>query len=188
MTFPGEKSAHRPLPGPSAHRLLFIRSAHEKGEPDALGSLRFLDGKPGTLLRAQPSVLKQKTNRSHEGTMKEIDQKTSRHHGSGTRPNRIEVILTDEENSRLEALSAAAGVKPTQLIRKLIMGSGTVKAALTAEERKLITDLSKMGTNIWQIRKDLINYGLDENALSDIDAMYDEFAKIKEHFKAKLQK
>ena len=120
--------------------------------------------------------------------MKETDQKTSRHHGSGKRPNRIEVILTDEENSRLEELSAAAGVKPTQLVRKLIMGGGTVKAALTAEERKLITDLGKMGTNIWQIRKDLINYGLDEKAVSDIEAMYDEFAEIKEHFKAKLQK
>ena len=187
MTFPGEKSALRPLPGPSAHRLLFACSARKKGEPDALGSLRFLDGKPGSPLRAQASVLKQKTNRSHEGTMKETDPKTSKHHGSGKRPNRIEVILTDEENSRLEELSAAAGVKPTQLVRKLIMG-GTVKAALTAEERKLITDLGKMGTNIWQIRKDLINYGLDEKALSDIDAMYDEFAAIKEHFKAKLQK
>lgn len=120
--------------------------------------------------------------------MKETDQKTSKHHGSGKRPNRIEVVLTDEENSRLEELSAAAGVKPTQFVRKLIMGGGTVKAALTSEERKLITNLGKIGTNIWQIRKDLINFGLDENALSDIDAMYDEFAKIKEHFKAKLQK
>lgn len=119
--------------------------------------------------------------------MKETDPKTSKHHGSGKRPNRIEVILNDEENSRLEELSAAAGVKPTQLVRKLIMG-GTVKAALTAEERKLITDLGKMGTNIWQIRKDLINYGLDEKAVSDIEAMYDEFAEIKEHFRAKLQK
>lgn len=119
--------------------------------------------------------------------MKETDPKTSRHHGSGKRPNRIEVILTEEENSRLKELSTAAGVKPTQLVRKLIMG-GTVNAALTAEERKLITDLGKMGTNIWQIRKDLINYGLDEKAVSDIEAMYDEFAQIKEHFKTKVQK
>ena len=117
---------------------------------------------------------------------KKKEKKTGRH-GSAKRPNRIEVILTDEENSRLEELSTAAGVKPTQLVRKLIMG-GTVKAALTAEERKLITDLSKMGTNIWQIRKDLINYGLDEKAVSDIESMYDEFAQIKEHFKTKVQK
>ena len=119
--------------------------------------------------------------------MKATDQTTSRHHGSGKRPNRIEVILTDEEKSRLEELSTAAGKKPTEYVRELIL-NGKVDAALTAEERKLITDLSKMGTNIWQIRKDLINYGLDEKAVSDIEAMYDEFAKIKEHFKAKLQK
>lgn len=119
--------------------------------------------------------------------MIETDPKTSKHHGSGKRPNRIEVILTDEEKSRLEELSTSAGKKPTEYVRELIL-SGKVDAALTAEERKLITDLGRMGTNIWQIRKDLINYGLDENAVTDIEAMYDEFAIIKEYFKAKLQK
>ncbi len=191
MTFPGDTpdkvSASTP-PGPSAHRLLFIRSAHEKGEPDALGSLRFLDGKPGSPLRAQASVLKQKTNRNHEGNMKETEPKTSRHHGSSKRPNRFEVILTDEENSRLEELSTAAGMKPTQLVRKLIMGGGKVNAALTVEERKLITDLGKMGTNIWQIRKDLMKHGTDSQLLKDLETIYEDFSEMKEYFKKMIKK
>ena len=85
--------------------------------------------------------------------------------------------------------AAAAGEKSLPVfLRELALHEGTVVAALSADERKSITDLGKIGTNIWQIRKDLINYGLDEKAASDIEAMYDEFAKIKEHFKAKLQK
>ena len=131
--------------------------------------------------------------------MKETDPKTSKHHGSGKRPNRIEVILNDEENSRLEELSAAAGVKPTQLVRKLIMGGGTVKAALTAEERKLITDLGKMGTNIWKTRNTLIALINEEEGnkqripdlqktIDELKTLYEEFADIKEHFKEKLQK
>ena len=116
------------------------------------------------------------------------EKKTGRH-GSGKRPNRTEVYFTNEEWEKVNSLMAAAGEKSLPVfLRELAINEGTVVAALTADERKLITDLSKMGTNIWQIRKDLINYGLDEKAVSDIEAMYDEFAQIKEHFKAKLQK
>lgn len=116
------------------------------------------------------------------------EKKTGRH-GSALRPNRTEVYFTNEEWEKVNSLMAAAGEKSLPVfLRELAINEGTVVAALTADERKLITDLSKMGTNIWQIRKDLINYGLDEKALSDIEAMYDEFAQIKEHFKAKLQK
>lgn len=125
---------------------------------------------------------------ANEVKEKEKKEKKAGRHGSKKRPYRIEVILTDEEKSRLDELSVAANEKPAKYIRKLIMGGGTVKAALTAEERKSITDLRKIGTNIWEIRKNLINYGLDEKSIADIKAMYDEFAKIKDFYKEKLQK
>lgn len=60
MTFPGESQRFDPSRGPQRISLLFACSARKKGEPDALGSLRFLDGKPGAPLRAQASVQKQK--------------------------------------------------------------------------------------------------------------------------------
>ena len=116
------------------------------------------------------------------------EKKTGRH-GSNKRPHRTEVYFTDEEWEKVNSLMAAAGEKSLPVfLRELALHKGTVVAALSADERKSIADLGKIGTNIWQIRKDLINYGLDEKAASDIEAMYDEFAKIKEHFKAKLQK
>lgn len=128
----------------------------------------------------------------------EKKEKKKGRHGSNKRPNRIEVILTDEENSRLEELSAAAGVKPTQLVRKLIMGDGTVKAVLTAEERKSITDLGKMGTNIWKTRNTLIALFNEEEhnkqmisdlqkTIDEVKTLYDEFAEIKNYFKTKLK-
>lgn len=120
--------------------------------------------------------------------MKETSRNTTKHHGSGKRPNRLELTLTDDEKSRLDELSEAAGMKPSQFLQKLIMTGGKVNAALTAEERKSITALSKIGTNIWEIRKEMINYGMDETTVSDIEVMYDDFAKIKEHFKSKVQK
>jgi len=115
--------------------------------------------------------------------------KTKKRHGSAKRPNRIEIPFSDEEFARVNELTAAAGYrKPTDFLRDLLLGEGIVKAVLTVEERKSITDLSKIGTNIWQIRKILFNNGLNEKAISDIETMYEEFAEIKNYFKAKLQK
>lgn len=186
---PGQSQRFDPSRGPQRAACFLLAQRAKREESDALGSLRFLDGKPGSPLRAQASIQRQKTNRNHEGNMKKTEPKTSRHHGSSKRPNRFEVILTDEENSRLEELSTAAGVmKPTQLVRKLIMGGGTVNAALTVEERKLITDLGKMGTNIWQIRKDLMKHGTDSQLLKDLETMYEDFSEIKEYFKEMIKK
>lgn len=112
------------------------------------------------------------------------EKKTGRH-GSGKRPNRTEVYFTNEEWEKVKSLMAAAGEKSLPVfLRELALHEGTVVAALTVGEKKSITDLGKIGTNIWQIRKDLINYGLDEKAVADIEAMYVEFAKIKEYFNA----
>ena len=128
--------------------------------------------------------------------MKETSRNTTKHHGSGKRPNRLELTLTDDEKSRLEELSTAAGKKPTEYVRELIM-NGKVDAVLTAEERKLITDLSKMGTNIWKTRNTLIALINEkkenkqripdlQKTIDELKTLYEEFADIKEHFKEKL--
>ena len=72
--------------------------------------------------------------------------------------------------------------KPTNLLRELLLHGGKVTAALTSEESRLIADLGKMGTNIWEIRKDLMRHGTDSRMIADLGVMYNDFRLIKEHF------
>ena len=112
-----------------------------------------------------------------------MEDKQSKHNGSKTRPHRVEVDLTDEEFKTANDLAAKAGLKSlAQFFRKLLLHRGHIKAALTPDERKLITDLGKMGTNIWEIRKDLMKHGIDSKMISDLGSVYDEFMKMRTHY------
>lgn len=109
-------------------------------------------------------------------------QKTGRHK-SKRRPNRVEVSFSDKELARAKELAEEAGAASLpELMRHIIMHRGRVIEALTPEDRKLITDLGKMGTNIWEIRKDLMKHGTDSKMLDDIKSMYKDFKDIKEYY------
>ena len=127
------------------------------------------------------------------------EKKTGRH-GSGLRPHRTEVYFTDKEWENVNSLMAFAGEKSLPVfLRELAINKGTVIAALTEDERKSITDLGKMGTNIWKTRNTLIAL-INENkenkqmipelqkTIDELKTLYDEFAEIKNYFKEKVQK
>lgn len=122
-------------------------------------------------------------------TKTDILEKSTKHHGSQKRPNRLEVSLSDEEWNKLEALARSAGEKTVpKFARKLLLGGGTVLAAVSLEERENIRQLHKIGTNLWQLRKDLKNYGIDENTAKDLEKFRTEFAKVLLHFREKIEK
>ena len=113
----------------------------------------------------------------------------NKRHGSKKRPNRLELSFSDEEWERVQSLAAEAGVeKVTDFLRELLVQDGIVTAALKPEERKTITDLGKVGTNIWEVRKKLIDIGVDEKTTAELKAMYDEFSKIRDYFKEKIKR
>ena len=115
-------------------------------------------------------------------------QPVSRHHGSAKRPYRLEVSFSEEEWTALAVLADKAGEKkiPAFARKLLLTGGGTVVARVTQEDRKDIGQLGKIGGNLWQLRKDLKNFGVDGKLLSDLDNFYNEFAKILTYFRAKI--
>lgn len=119
----------------------------------------------------------------------DIQQKVSKHHGSARRPHRIDVSFSDSEWEIMTDLAKKAGEKrvPT-FARKLLLGGGKVIAAVTPEDRKEIAQLSKIGSNLWQLRKDLNNYGMDEKMAKDLEAFQTIFAKVLLHFREKIEK
>lgn len=117
------------------------------------------------------------------------EKKITKHHGSAKRPHRMEVTFSDEEWTKLTELAATSGEKSlSKFARKAIVNVGVVASAVTAEDRREIGKLSKIGTNLWQLRKQLHNAGIDENTLKDLRMFYDDFAKIIRYYRAKIDK
>ena len=113
---------------------------------------------------------------------------TTKHHGSARRPNRLELSFSDSEWQTLESLAASAGEdKLSVFCRKLILGGGVIAAAVSAEDRRDIAQLSKVGSNLWELRKDLRNFGFDETNLQKFRTIYAEMLKIIEYFRAKIK-
>lgn len=203
---PGQSQRFDPSRGPQRTACFLLALRAKRKEPDALGSLRFQDGKPGTPLRAQPF---RPTTTNQRQIMMEIDQdtlteKTSKgRHGSKKRPNRSEVYFTDEEHSIVKKMADAAGKSSLPVfIRELVLNEGTVTAALTAEEKKSITDLSNIGTNIWKTRNSLIVLMMNKDAskarskkmncelqkvIDSLNTMFEDFEKIHSHFAEKIK-
>lgn len=112
------------------------------------------------------------------------EKKKTGRHGSKRRPNRVEICFSDTEYSRVKELAEEANaVSLPEFVRLIVMFRGMVTAALTPEDRKLISDLGKMGTNLWEIRKDLMRHGTDKQLLADLESMYQDFKKIKDYYK-----
>ncbi len=120
---------------------------------------------------------------------KKKEKKTGRH-GSDKRPHRTEVYYTDEEWQKLDELATAAGVDSRHLaafVRELAL-KGKVKAILSAEDRRDIDKLNNIGTNIWEVRKKLIDLNIDEEMQEQLYKFKTEFAEILKYFKDKKDK
>lgn len=209
MTFPGEKSALRPLPGPSAHRLLFACSARKKGN-------RTPSGRSGSRTESQgpryaPCLLSN-DNKPEQNMMDDketlIEKISKGRHGSGKHPKRAEICFSEEEYDIVKEMATTAGKKSVSaFIHEFVLNEGTVKSALTPDERKTITDLSKIGTNIWKTRNSLIVLMKKKDSLEteskeedselqeiidNLHVMYKDFMTIHDYFadivKAKGQK
>jgi len=113
----------------------------------------------------------------------------TKHHGSLRRPNRLELSFTDAEFRTLSDLADEAGAKKlAAFARKLILGGSVIEAAVTADDRRDISQLSKIGSNLWELRKRLIMQGLDNHFVADLDSFYKEFAAILKYYRTKLEK
>lgn len=120
---------------------------------------------------------------------KDKQTKKTKHHGSQKRPNRLEITFSDGEwNIVLSQADEAGYAKPTEFARKLLLGGGTIQAVVTPEDRKNIGQLSKIGTNLWQLRKDLNYYGLDKKFLEDLNTFHANFKKVILFYRAKIDK
>lgn len=123
--------------------------------------------------------------------MKEkTDIQVSKHHGSAKRPNRLEISFSDEEMKKVKAMAKKAGdeSRVSSFVRKLVLGGGVIEARVTPEDRKDIAQLGKIGGNLWQLRKDLNNFGIDEKLSEDLEKFHAEFAKILSYFREKIEK
>lgn len=118
-----------------------------------------------------------------------LENKNTKHHGSAKRPHRMEVTFSEQEWEKLTGLAAVSGEKSlSKFARKAILNSGVVEAAVTAEDRREIGKLGKIGANLWSLRKQLLNAGMDEITLKDFQMFYEEFAKIIRYYRAKIDK
>ena len=117
------------------------------------------------------------------------EKKETKHHGSKKRPHRMEVTFSDEEWDLLQKKAKESGEKSlTKFARKAIVNAGVVSAKVTEEDRKEIGKLKIIGVNLWQLRKQLHNAGMDENTLKDFQMFYDEFAKIIRYYRVKIDR
>lgn len=171
--FPRGTARKKPNPSPNIGAqltLLFARFARKKGS----------DKKPGAQLRS----------RTFSGIINNMEgkEKTTRH-GSLKRPHRLEVTFSDREWQAVQALASKAGTdKIAAVVRNLVLCKGTVIAAITAEDRRNIAQLSKIGTNLWQLRKELLNWGVDDSFLRDLETFRAEFQNIISSFREKIEK
>gem|GEM_PF-5980688 len=101
----------------------------------------------------------------------------------------MEILFNDEEFAKVYQLTKQAGFhKPAEFLRNYLLHKGKIIAALSPKERKTITYLGNIGTNLWEIRKDFEKRGITSDTLDDLAIMIDEFTEIKNYFKAKILK
>lgn len=120
---------------------------------------------------------------------KNIQPQVTKRHGSKPRPNRIEVILSDQEYEHVSALAERAGEKTVaNFIREFIMKGGKITAALSKKEIQEIDKLNNIGTNLWEVRKQILNSGFDDKTAQDLYAFKQEFTEILAYYKSKKKK
>lgn len=117
----------------------------------------------------------------------EIENKSTRHHGSKKRPNTYTLSLTDDERDRALMQAKKAKVKGIPaLARKLLNKGAKIVAPLSEEERKAIAQLAKIGPNLWQLCLALRNRGVDNDLAEDLESFRDEMKDILNYCHDKL--
>ena len=81
---------------------------------------------------------------------------------------RISIRLTPEAEEKLEELTRESGMKPSEVVRELIL-NGKVAKCDCEEYRKILYHLSRIGNNINQIAKKAnLEKELDEKILNEL--------------------
>jgi hypothetical protein len=178
----------------SGHLAFCSRRARKKGNRTPSGRSGSWTGSLGPRyapsLSVRPTTKKQDKMNS-EKTTTEVTLK--KHNGSALRPNRMEVNFSDEEWEKLNEMATAAGVNTRHLptfVRKLAL-EGKIKSILSAEDRRDISKLNNIGTNLWEVRKKLIDLKSEDELQELVKELYKfktEFAEILKYFKDKKVK
>ena len=114
------------------------------------------------------------------------ENKETRHHGSKKRPHRMEVTFSDEEWKILQKKAKESGEKTiSNFARTCVLNNG-ITAIISDQERSEIAQLSKIGNNLWELRKQLYNAGIDGQILHDLELFRQKFTKVIEYYKVKL--
>ena len=114
------------------------------------------------------------------------ENKETKHHGSKKRPHRMEVTFSDEEWKILQKKAKESGEKTiSNFARTCVLNNG-ITAIISDQERNEIAQLSKIGSNLWELRKQLYNAGIDGQILHDLELFRQKFAKVIEYYKVKL--
>ena len=110
---------------------------------------------------------------------KDIQLQPGKRHGSELRPRRVEITFSEDEYERISALADQAGEKSVaKFIRQYVLKRRQLKARLSETDKKNIDNLHKIGTNIWQIRKDIMSFGIDDKVIDDLAQMKSEFYQL----------
>ncbi len=121
---------------------------------------------------------------------KDIQLQASKRHGSDLRPRRVEISFTEHEYERISALAKQAGAKSVaKFARKFLLKGRKINVPLSETDRKNIDNLHKIGINLWQIRKDIMNYGIDDKVIDDLAQIKSDFYnEILPYFRSKKEK
>ena len=100
--------------------------------------------------------------------------------GAEKRSHKVTVAFNDYEYEMMLVLAERAGLRPADWCRKTALKT-RLREALTAEERQLLKDLYKLGTNVNRLLR-LMYARSDWRYDSEIEQMLKDHKQIKDYF------
>ena len=101
--------------------------------------------------------------------------------GAYKRSHKVTVAFNDYEYEMMLVLAERAGLRPADWCRKTALKT-RLREALTAEERQLLKDLYKLGTNVNQLLR-LMHARSDWRYDSEITQMLKQQKEINDYFR-----
>ena len=98
----------------------------------------------------------------------------------------MEVTFSDKEWKILQKKAKDSGEKTISNYARICLLNNNIIIEISDEERSEIAQLSKIGSNLWELRKQLYNAGIDGQILRDLELFRQKFAKVIEYYKAKI--
>ena len=98
----------------------------------------------------------------------------------------MEITFSDEEWEKIKEMVAASGENTISKFARMCLLNAGVVAIISDEDYRKITQLSKIGSNIWELRQQLYNAGVDGQILKDLETFRQQFSKILEFYKDKI--